>query len=119
MSGAALGESKASAIEVCMPQGQRAYLSRLRCTDGQAPAFERVGSVGPRTPLPEQDEGESKEAYSERLRALMSSEGSDHHIVDLYRVACHRQTHAIHMDMYHCKAPPPDQAPPGFSIVRP
>ncbi len=30
-----------------MPQGQRAYLARLRCADGSTPAFERSGNLGP------------------------------------------------------------------------
>ena len=29
-----------------MPSGQRAYLNRLRCPDGNAPAFHRIGNFG-------------------------------------------------------------------------
>src|SRR3972149_5236736 len=43
------GLSQASAINVCTPRGQVAYLSRLRCPGGRAPKFERGGRVGPRS----------------------------------------------------------------------
>ena len=39
---------KARAIDVCGPPGQRAYLTSLRCADGQAPTFDRAGNVGTR-----------------------------------------------------------------------
>jgi hypothetical protein len=45
----ALGESKATAVEVCKPSGERAYLMRLVCADGTRPTFARQGSVGMRT----------------------------------------------------------------------
>ena len=37
-----------------MPQGQHAYLRRLRCGDGQAPQFGRIGNfgLGPNAVLP-------------------------------------------------------------------
>ena len=62
-------------VKADMPPGQRDYLSRLRCSDGKAPAFERQGSVG------------------------MANDG---HVVDGYAVTCAGATSVvIHMDMYH------------------
>ena len=57
MSGAALDRAVAAAakhpfgsqknpVRAEMPQGQRAYLARLRCGDGQVPRFERMGNYG-------------------------------------------------------------------------
>src|SRR5690606_22705589 len=40
------GSARLTAVEVCMPEGERAYLERLRCPDGVAPAHRRAGSVG-------------------------------------------------------------------------
>lgn len=36
----------ANPVRAVGPTGQRAYLSRLRCTDGQRPDFHRLGSYG-------------------------------------------------------------------------
>lgn len=38
--------SQENPVRADMPQGQRAYLARLRCADGKRPQFERVGSFG-------------------------------------------------------------------------
>ena len=96
---AAIGEaarhplgSKENPVRVSMPQGQHAYLRRLRCADGKAPKFERVGNFGP---------------------------GVFGSIIDGYRVACGGDAEPaeslIYMDMYH-----PDHvetvAPPGFTL---
>lgn len=43
--GSPLG-SQANPVRVTMPAGERAYLSHLRCSDGKAPEFGRVGSTG-------------------------------------------------------------------------
>ena len=62
-------------IKADMPPGQREYLSRLRCGDGKAPAFERQGSMG------------------------MANDG---HVVDGYAVTCAGTAAVVvHMDMYH------------------
>ena len=39
--------SKANPVRENMPEGQRAYLARLRCADGGKPASTRRGNVGP------------------------------------------------------------------------
>jgi hypothetical protein len=69
--------SKANPVRVTQPQGQHAYLARLRCSDGKAPEFERRGNVGP---------------------------GPFGNIVDLYDVRCMGAEPAsseVYMDMYH------------------
>ncbi|HEY0147555.1 MAG TPA: hypothetical protein VGB70_00980 [Allosphingosinicella sp.] len=38
--------SKLNPVRENMPQGQRAYLARLRCADAQAPFSERLGNIG-------------------------------------------------------------------------
>ena len=84
--------SKENPVRVNMPPGQRAYLSRLRCSDGKAPVFERVGNFGP---------------------------GVYDSIIDGYDVRCLTGSPAqsmIFMDMYH---PQHNEtgAPAGFTIV--
>lgn len=83
--------SKKSPVRCDKPGGEHAYLQRLRCPDGTAPSFNRVGSMGL---------------------------GGYGHIVDLYSVRCDStgEKHKIYMDMYHPgyveKAPVP-----GFSLA--
>ncbi len=86
-----LGSEK-NPVRVNMPPGQRAYLARLRCSDGKKPDFERGGSVGP---------------------------GPFGSIVDVYDVNCGAAAPgnvAVYLDMYH---PEHDEknAVPGFTIV--
>ena len=64
-------------VRADMLQGQRAYLSRLRCSDGNAPNFSRGGSVG---------------------------DSPYKNIMDVYNVDCGNATPGqaeIYMDMYH------------------
>ena len=70
------------------PTGQRAYLSKLRCADGTAPAFQRRGNVGP---------------------------GIYGYIVDAYEVNCGAAETVVHMDMYHRHAE--TVAVPGFTMA--
>ncbi|RYD65983.1 MAG: hypothetical protein EOP58_06405 [Sphingomonadales bacterium] len=73
------------------PAGERAYLRRLRCADGKAPAFERQGSVGI---------------------------GPYGNILDIYAVQCaDAAAQSVYIDMYHGHV---EQAPvPGFTVVAP
>jgi hypothetical protein len=85
--------SEQNPVRVNMPAGEREYLSRLRCSDGAAPTFDRQGSAGP---------------------------GPDNHILDIYAVRCaagEPRESQIWMDMYH---PPRTEraAPPGFTLVQ-
>lgn len=84
--------SEENPVRANMPQGQRAYLERLRCEDGEAPQFVRVGNFG------------------------MGVYGR---IVDGYQVVCEGSEPAesmVMMDMYH-----PDHVEnepvPGFSLA--
>lgn len=86
-----LGSNK-NPVRVNMPTGQRAYLDRLRCSDGKAPTYSRNGNLG---------------------------EGVYGSIVDAYNVVCasgEPKQSTIIMDMYH---PQHNEkaAPPGFTIV--
>jgi hypothetical protein len=83
--------SEHNPIRVSMPAGQRAYLARLRCSDGSAPAFARGGSVG---------------------------EGPYGKIMDVYELKCSTGTPAtasVYMDMYHDHVE--DRPVPGFTIA--
>ena len=81
--------SKQNPIRENGPAGQRAYLRRLRCADGAAPAFLRAGNAGP---------------------------GPFGFIIDDYQVTCPgAQPVDIYIDMYHDG--PENRAAPGFSIA--
>lgn len=85
--------SRLNPVRANMPEGQRAYLQRLRCANGRAPSFRRIGS-----------DGES--IYG--------------NILDLYEVNCRRAEPGrvdVFIDMYHLHV---EEAPvPGFTIVAP
>lgn len=81
--------SRENPVRVNMPPGERAYLSKLRCPDGERPKFERAGSVGI---------------------------GPYRNILDLYPVRCNGQEPAeVYMDMYFPENE--TRAIPGFTIV--
>ena len=83
--------SRDNPVRVLGPPGERAFLARLRCPAGDAPAFARMGSFG---------------------------EGPYGAILDGYRLRCADGTDAtVYMDMYH---PGHDerQAPAGFALAR-
>lgn len=74
------------------PPGQRAYLQRLRCSNGRAPSFSRIGNFG---------------------------FGVFGNIIDGYRVSCGEAQPGevqIFMDMYH-PGHVEERAVPGFTIV--
>lgn len=67
--------SKENPVRAYKPDGQHAYLARLRCADGNAPTYERRGNVGP---------------------------GPFKSIVDAYVVRCgDAEPVDVFMDMYH------------------
>lgn len=107
-------------VEVCRPEGERRYLARLICPSGQHPTFERAGNVGPRTPLPlDMSPAEQERLLADNMAMKPLSEGEvDHHWIDAYEVVCESQTTTIYMDMYHCSADAPSQAPANFRIIR-
>jgi hypothetical protein len=108
------GESKTAAIEVCQPDGQRAYLARLVCPDGRIARFERLGGYGPRHELPA-DQPLSEQIASSRRDPLEPGE-VDYHVVDGYELACGVTKRIVYLDMYHCHQPQPQDAPPGMSL---
>ena len=80
--------SRENPIRTNMPEGQRAYLHSLRCPDGSAPPFERVGNFGP---------------------------GVYGSIIDGYEVRCpDAEPMTLFMDMYHPDHVE-TAAPPGFT----
>lgn len=112
------GLSKEEAINVCQPGGERRYLARLRCADGQPPEFRRRGNVGQRN---ERQAGATEADLMRQMdmsRPLDPGE-VDYHIVDLYEVVCSNKTYEIFMDMYHCADPPVTRAPRGFTVLPP
>lgn len=85
--------SASNPVRASMPPGQRAYLARLRCSDGSPPAYQRGGSVGT---------------------------GPYGKIMDVYELKCaagQPATAAVYMDMYHNHVE--DRPVPGFTIVAP
>lgn len=82
--------SKSAPVRADNPAGEEAYLKRLRCPDGTAPAFDRSGSFG----------------Y-----------GGYGNIVDLYEVRCEGtgESRQIYMDMYH-SGYVETQSVPGFTL---
>jgi hypothetical protein len=84
--------SRENPVRAEMPLGQRAYLQRLRCGDGRAPSFSRIGNFGI---------------------------GIYGNIIDGYRVDCASAAPGrveIYMDMYH-RGHVEDRAVPGFNIM--
>ena len=90
VSNAPLG-SEENPVRASGPPGQRAYLARLRCSDGSPPAFERGGSVGARP------YGSIMDVYALRCAAGQPAQAS------------------VYMDMYHDHVE--DRPVPGFTIV--
>ena len=83
--------SRENPVRANMPDGQRAYLNRLRCSDGGAPQYDRGGSVG---------------------------DGPYGKIMDVYELKCldgQPVTASVYMDMYHDHVE--DRPVPGFTIV--
>jgi hypothetical protein len=81
--------SKANPVRENMPEGEIAYLGRLRCPDGAKPQFSRDGNVGL---------------------------GVYKNIVDAYSVTCPGAAPVkVYMDMYHDG--PENRPVAGFTIV--
>jgi len=106
------GQTKEQAIEVCLPQGERAFLADLRCADGSTPTFERSGSVGSRNPIPA---GAGFDLSMMDPTVPVPEGQPDTHTVDLYVVQCPDGDHELYLDMYHCGTPKPWVAPAGFT----
>jgi len=113
-----LGDTKATALEVCEPRGERDYLNRLRCSDGTKPAYRRIGSVGGRSDLPENLTKEQSAALLEQIisGAPLKPGEPDYHVVDGYELSCPATKRMVYIDMYHCNQPAPAFAPIGFTL---
>src|SRR3546814_19363930 len=62
---------------------------------------------------------EQERLLADNMAMKPLSEGEvDHHWIDAYEVVCESQTTTIYMDMYHCSADAPAQAPANFRIIR-
>lgn len=83
--------SRENPVRCDMPDGERAYLERLRCPDGSPPRFERFGSVGV---------------------------GPHGNILDGYLVHCGEDETTVFMDMYH-PGYIENEPVEGFEIVEP
>ena len=112
--GAGYGESRGEAIEVCNPDGERAYLERLVCPGGEPASFDRLGTYGPRNELPA-NQPLSEQIASARRDPLKPGE-TDYHVIDGYQVACGASKRLLYLDMYHCHQAAPTDAPPGYSL---
>jgi hypothetical protein len=94
-----LGEKPATAVEVCDPEGERAYLRCLACPDGSTPTFRRLGSFGDR---PKAIPPEDASAPGRARPAPAPSGDHEGHIVDGYAVGCGEKGLVLFFDMYHC-----------------
>ena len=110
-----LGLTKAEAIEVCGPKGERAYLTRLRCPDGKRSAFERRGSVGFRNEVVTKEDEMAAQEQTMNDDPVRAG-AKDFHMLDSYEVRCSDKKTELFLDMYHCTAGQPASAPPGFTL---
>lgn len=98
------GRSKDRAIEVCLPPGEKAVLEQLRCPQGSAPQFHRLGNVGTRTqPL---DPNDSRLLLQMDPERPLARGEPDFHMVEAIEVRCPSAAHTLFFDMYHCPANP-------------
>lgn len=113
------GRARERAIEVCDVQGQRAYLARLVCEGGHGIQVRRIGSVGERNALPDNDtQLQVRQRLARYVRKQPLAAGEvDHHFVDKYEVLCGQQRYVLFLDLYHCPAPVPLRAPRGFGLT--
>lgn len=117
---AGLGRSNAEAIEVCKPSGQTAYLSRLRCSDGTAPPYQRVGHAGYRTARGGPADYQLSADQVRTSRPLEAGE-RDLHPIDMYTVRCRDEevVHKLRLDMYHCsEGETTSESPEGFTLYQ-
>ena len=105
--------SKERAAEVCLPPGEKAYLTGLRCAGGSSPGIRRIGSVGSRVSPVDPDDPRIL-LQMDPERPLQPGE-PDLHIVDAFETRCGGATYTLFIDMYHCPSPP---QPPADGFTR-
>ena len=117
------GIVRENAIEVCHPQGEHEYLSKLACADGNAPEYRLLGNAGTRTD-PTKEFADKLKRDDKVFEMLISPAPippgePDIHIVDVFEIKCRTSTTKLYFDRYHCseesKARLP-LAPRGFQI---
>jgi len=111
-----LGLAKTTPIEVCNTKGEQDYLARLRCADGNKPEVGHRSSIGMRDPFdskPAQLDAGSFKKSMDPNRKLEAGE-RDPHIVDAFPLQCGATKLTLYLDMYHCAAAAPREAPEGF-----
>jgi len=101
---AGFARSRERAAEVCLPPGVKAWLSSLRCADGNPPKTNRVGPVGTRQ-TPDDPNDPRALLQMDPERPVQPGE-PDLHIVDAFEARCDSATYTLFVDMYHCPAPP-------------
>lgn len=113
------GLTQGNPIEECRPEIGQRYFSRLACPSGERPTISRIGSTGPRTPIPADiTEEETVEMVRGMLEMRRLEPGEpDYHIVDAYEVVCGTRATTIYVDMYHCAPDQPASAPAGFRFA--
>lgn len=109
------GLEQGQPVEVCKPQGQRAWLAQLQCADGSELSWRRAGSVGPRSPLPAEMPMDLMEKYISG--AALAPGEPDYHMIDGYQVDCGGNSQLVYLDMYHCDGPAVQRAPAGFVLA--
>src|SRR5438105_3916554 len=105
------GLTRAGAVEVCLPPGERAFLKALRCPDGTAAETKLLGSAGARSPVADP---ERALLQMDPGRPLAPGE-PDLHPLTAFEARCGPQTTTLFLDMYHCPAKRPS-APEGFAL---
>ena len=112
-----LGRTAKEAIEVCTPPGVHAYLRELRCPNGKAPKFKRLGQAGSRN---QPKGGDESDLMLEQIlhKAQPPSPNKDFHIVDEYLVKCKGTKHHLYFDSYHCPGSSIEVAPVGFTLAQ-
>jgi hypothetical protein len=100
--------AKDRAVEVCLHLGEKQWLDRLRCADGERPQIEVMGSVGPRTtPL---DPNDPRLLLQLDAELPIAPGQPDLHMVQAVHARCGSKEYTLYIDMYHC--PGTDQPPP-------
>jgi hypothetical protein len=110
------GLTPTQAVEVCSPDGEREYLSRLRCPDGRAPRHTRNRSEFRNIPDTPDAERVAQGQVIER-KSLRKGD-RDYHMVDAYQLTCGHVVLEVFLDMYHCGAAKPSRAPVPLSLKK-
>jgi len=112
-----LGASRATAIEVCGPNGEHGYFDRLLCSDGGLVKYELIGTEGRRNDPTSKDDQQAA-GVQMMTSAPIPSGQRDFHRVERYTVDCSGGTTFLYVDRYHCPDPTDQRPPSGFSFMK-